>query len=121
MLIAYDFVIFFYTLIHPYTVSSNTVSIGFSIKLAWESTQTHDDPINHIIVEIGDARNASGNAIINKPVYNCDEVKVNEPITKSCPPNLEITANPPPTNPITNINKTLVTNAYIDNSNTIAI
>lgn len=94
-----------------YTVSSKTVSIGFSMKLACEKTLTQDEPISHIIVETGDARNASGNATISKPVYNCEVVKVKVPILKSWPPNLEITANPPPTKPMTNISKTLVINA----------
>lgn len=81
------------------------------MKLACEKTQTQDDPISHIIVLIGDAKNPNGRETIIKPVYNCEEVTVPNGNTKSSPFNLLITNNPPPTNVITNINKTLVINA----------
>lgn len=52
-----------------YTVSSsNTVSIGFSIREAWPSTETADAPINHINVENGEAKNPNGTATQSNPV-----------------------------------------------------
>lgn len=81
------------------------------MKLACEKTQTQDEPISHIIVLIGDAKNPKGKETIIKPVYNCDDVIVPKGNTKSSPLSLLITNNPPPTNKITTINKTFVSNA----------
>lgn len=81
------------------------------MKLACEKTQTHDDPINHIMVLIGDARKPNGKATIIKPVYNWEEVTVANGKIKSDPFNLLIAYNPPPTSAITNINNALVISA----------
>lgn len=75
------------------------------MKLACEKIHTHDEPINHIIVLIGDAKKPRGIETNNKPEYNCDAVKVPKGVTKSSPFNLLIKNTPPTTKPITNNNK----------------
>lgn len=78
---------------------------------ACDKTETAEEPINHIIVEMGLAKKPKGTATINKPVYNWEVLKRPMGNTKSPPPNLEIPKIPPPTKKMTNNNNKLVTNA----------
>lgn len=93
------------------TSSSNTVSIGFSINVAWLPTVTIEEPMSHIMVEIGLAKNVNGIATIMRPVYNCDELNRPNGNTKSLPPNRLIPNTPPATRRITNIKRKFVTRA----------
>lgn len=81
------------------------------MKLAWEKTVTQEAPINHIIVEIGEAKKPNGTAIIIKPVYNWLVDNLANGKTKSSPFNLEIPNIPPIVNNKTNNNKKFVINA----------
>lgn len=81
------------------------------MKEAWDNTETPDEPINHIMVEIGLARNPNGTATIIKPVYNWEVLNLPTLKTKSSPCNLLIANKPPPKKRITNNNNKLVTNA----------
>lgn len=89
------------------------------MKLAWENTQTHEDPMSHIIVLIGDARKPSGKETTKSVVYNCDVVIVPIGKMRSSPCNLLMANKPPTTNAMTNINSTLVINAYMESNNTM--
>lgn len=81
------------------------------MKLACEKTQTHDDPISHMMVLIGDAKKASGKETINNPEYNCDDVTVPTGKTKSSPCNLLITMKPPTIKTMTNNKRVFVMSA----------
>lgn len=94
--------------------------MGFSMKEAWDNTDTADEPINHIMVEMGLAKNPKGMATINKPVYNWEVLNLPKGNTKSFPPNLLIPNKPPATKIMTNNNNKFVTKAYTLNSETMA-
>lgn len=85
--------------------------MGFSMNEACDNTDTAEEPINHIIVEMGLAKNPKGTPTISKPVYNCDEVNLPTGKTKSWPFNLLMPNTPPTTRTITNNNNKLVTKA----------
>lgn len=90
------------------------------MKLACDKIETQDEPINHIIVLIGDAMKANGSATINRPVYNWELENLPIGVTKSSPPSLLMANTPPPTKAITNNNNKLVISAYKDKDKTIA-
>lgn len=83
--------------------------MGFSIILAWPRIVTAEAPINQRIVEIGEAKNPRGMAIIIKPVYSCEDVKVTTPRFKSLPCKQPIPYMPTTTRIITKSNRMLVT------------
>ena len=91
------------------------------MKDACDNTDTAEEPINHIIVEIGLAKKPKGTATTNKPVYNCRVEKRPTGNTKSCPSNLLIPNTPPHTKKMTNNNNKLVTSAYTLNTDTMAM
>jgi len=95
--------------------------MGFSMNDACDNTDTAEDPINHIMVEMGLAKNPKGTATINKPVYNCEVLNLPTGKTKSWPSNLEIPNTPPATTKMTNNNNKLVTKAYTLNKETTAM
>lgn len=78
---------------------------------ACDKTETAEEPINHIMVEMGLAKNPNGMATINNPVYNCSVLNLPTGKTKSLPPNLLIPYKPPPTKKMTNNNNKFVINA----------
>lgn len=78
---------------------------------AWENTDTMEEPISHIMVEIGLAKNPKGTPTINKPVYNCEVLNLPNGKTKSLPPNVLMRKTPPATKKMTNNNNKFVTKA----------
>lgn len=89
------------------------------MKLACEKTHTQEDPTSHIMVLIGEAKNPRGNETTNNVVYNCEVVIVPIGKTRSSPCNLLMANIPPTTRAMTNINKALVTKAYMERSKTM--
>lgn len=88
---------------------------------ACDNTETAEEPINHIMVEIGLAKKPKGTATINKPVYNWLVLNLPTGNTKSLPSNLLMPKTPPATNKITNNNNKFVTKAYTLNKDTTAM
>lgn len=97
------------------------VSIGFSIIEAWPITVTAEAPINHKIVEIGEAKNPNGTATNNKPVYSWEVLYVPNGVIKSWPCNLLIPIIPKKENKITNNNNKFVNKVYMNKHETIKV